>query len=59
MAHGKVTLTPWAGRKPLVGAVLALLLLVLLAAAWRWTPLNEWLDLETLIAFADRPKGKL
>jgi phospholipase D1/2 len=36
-----------------VGIVVALLLLALLAAAWRWTPLREWLDRESLVALAD------
>ena len=30
----------------------ALVLLLMLAAAWRWTPLGEWLDLESLTAAA-------
>lgn len=30
-----------------------LLLLVLMAAAWRWTPLNEWLDPQSLISIAE------
>jgi uncharacterized membrane protein YdjX (TVP38/TMEM64 family) len=28
-------------------------LLLALAAAWRWTPLNEWLDIDRLLAFSD------
>lgn len=45
-----------ANRKALAGIVVSLLLLIALAAAWRWTPLNEWLDADTLIASADRLK---
>jgi uncharacterized membrane protein YdjX (TVP38/TMEM64 family) len=30
------------------------LLLATLAAAWRWTPLREWLDLASLVAIADK-----
>jgi uncharacterized membrane protein YdjX (TVP38/TMEM64 family) len=30
-----------------------LLLLLALAAAWRWTPLKEWLDIDSLVAAAD------
>jgi len=32
------------------------LLLLLLAAAWRWTPLREWLDVDTLVAFSSYVK---
>lgn len=46
-----------AGKRALASVVIALALLVLLAAAWRWTPLKEWLDLDSLIAFADRLKS--
>lgn len=30
------------------------LVLAALAAAWRWTPLREWLDLDVLVGLADR-----
>ena len=37
---------------------LALLFLVLgMAAAWRWTPLGEWLDTDTVLAAATQAKG--
>jgi len=39
-------------RKKAVGGAAVLLLALALAAAWRWTPLAEWLDRETLIATA-------
>jgi phosphatidylserine/phosphatidylglycerophosphate/cardiolipin synthase-like enzyme/uncharacterized membrane protein YdjX (TVP38/TMEM64 family) len=45
-------------QRPLRGRLLALGALVcaiaVLAAAWRWTPLREWLDLNALIGYADR-----
>ncbi len=31
-------------------------LLLLLAAAWRWSPLGDWLDLETLLATLEQAK---
>ena len=37
----------------MAGVVLALVLLALLAGAWRWTPLRDWLDLESLVALAN------
>lgn len=36
-----------------VAIAVVLLLLVLVAAAWRWTPLNEWLDPRSLISIAE------
>ncbi len=41
---------PVAGRLARLG-ILALAL-VLLAAAWRWTPLRDWLNLQSLVALA-------
>lgn len=41
---------PLAGRLARVG--MFALALVLLAAAWRWTPLREWLNLASLVALA-------
>jgi uncharacterized membrane protein YdjX (TVP38/TMEM64 family) len=45
-------------QRPMRGRLVTLGLLIcviaVLAAAWRWTPLREWLDLNALIAFADR-----
>jgi uncharacterized membrane protein YdjX (TVP38/TMEM64 family) len=45
-------------ERPMRGRLLTLGLLVfaiaVLAAAWRWTPLREWLDLDALIHYADR-----
>jgi phosphatidylserine/phosphatidylglycerophosphate/cardiolipin synthase-like enzyme/uncharacterized membrane protein YdjX (TVP38/TMEM64 family) len=36
----------------LVGFGTAAILLALLAVAWRWTPLSEWVNLGSLVAFA-------
>lgn len=36
----------------ILGTVCILLTLLGLAAAWRWTPLNEWLDMEVVIYWA-------
>jgi uncharacterized membrane protein YdjX (TVP38/TMEM64 family) len=41
------------GRKTAVVLAIALLSLLLLAAAWRWTPLRDWLDLDTLLAASE------
>lgn len=38
---------------PVIAVATVSVLLVLLAAAWRWTPLNEWLDPNTLVALAE------
>jgi uncharacterized membrane protein YdjX (TVP38/TMEM64 family) len=46
-------LHPTSNRKALLGGAAVLLVLVALAAAWRWTPLREWLDLDTLLEFSD------
>jgi len=35
---------------PVVAVATLIVLLVLLAAAWRWTPLNDWLDAHSLVA---------
>ena len=47
---------PNEARKPvprrLVGLGLFAIVLVLLAVAWRWTPLREWANLDALIGFA-------
>ena len=42
-----------AGKKGLIGIAVAIVLLMALAAAWRWTPLREWLDVDKLLAFSD------
>jgi len=41
-----------AGSQLLVGGLI-LLGLMLLAAAWRWTPLGEWLDLQRIVSGID------
>jgi uncharacterized membrane protein YdjX (TVP38/TMEM64 family) len=43
---------PMRGRLVTLGAMICVI--AILAAAWRWTPLRDWLDLNALIAFADR-----
>jgi uncharacterized membrane protein YdjX (TVP38/TMEM64 family) len=47
---------PKESRKPMPRRVLALaglaILLVLLVLAWRWTPLRDWLNLQTLVTLA-------
>ena len=42
---------PLRGRLLALGAVICAI--AVLAAAWRWTPLREWLDLNALINYAD------
>lgn len=43
---------PVAGH--MAGRAIAVLVLALLAIAWRWTPLHEWLDAQSLIGIATR-----
>jgi phosphatidylserine/phosphatidylglycerophosphate/cardiolipin synthase-like enzyme/uncharacterized membrane protein YdjX (TVP38/TMEM64 family) len=43
---------PMRGRLVTLGALICVI--AVLAAAWRWTPLRDWLDLNALIGFADR-----
>lgn len=49
-------LVPKDARKPipkrLIGLGSLAVILALLAVAWRWTPLSEWINLASLIAFA-------
>jgi uncharacterized membrane protein YdjX (TVP38/TMEM64 family) len=49
-------LVPKDARKPvpkrLIGLGALAILLALLAIAWRWTPLSEWVNLASLVAFA-------
>ncbi len=40
--------------RQLAPALITLVLLAALAAAWRWTPLSEWLDTESLQAWMSR-----
>ena len=40
-------------KRRLLGFSLALVVLFGLAAAWRWTPLSQWLDLDSLLRFAE------
>lgn len=46
-------------RRPILRTVIVLLVLFGIAAAWRWTPLPEWLDIRTIVAsvraFGDSP----
>jgi phosphatidylserine/phosphatidylglycerophosphate/cardiolipin synthase-like enzyme/uncharacterized membrane protein YdjX (TVP38/TMEM64 family) len=49
---------PETDAHPLRGRLFALALVVfavaVLAAAWRWTPLHDWFDLDAVIGYADR-----
>jgi len=45
--------------KRIVGWVLVLLALLAVAAAWRFTPLNEWLDADRLATIAAEWRGSL
>jgi phospholipase D1/2 len=51
------TILPDAGREParrgILRGVIVLVGLLLLAAAWIWTPLREWLSVEALVAGAE------
>jgi phosphatidylserine/phosphatidylglycerophosphate/cardiolipin synthase-like enzyme/uncharacterized membrane protein YdjX (TVP38/TMEM64 family) len=51
-------LVPEQAQRPVHGRLAALGLLVfsiaVIAAAWRWTPLRDWLDVDAVVAFADR-----
>ena len=42
---------PATGRLARLGALA--LAMALLAIAWRWTPLRDWLNLQSLVAFAE------
>jgi uncharacterized membrane protein YdjX (TVP38/TMEM64 family) len=41
-------------RGRLIGLGVLIFAIAVLAAAWRWTPLRDWLDVDTLIDYADR-----
>lgn len=43
-----------ASRHPWVKATLAVAVLLALAAAWRWTPLNDWLRPESIVSTAEQ-----
>jgi phospholipase D1/2 len=45
------------GGRRLMRSALFLLILVGLAAAWRWTPLGNWLDVATLVARLEPLRG--
>jgi phospholipase D1/2 len=45
-----------AGR-PFVRGALLLVLLVILAGLWKWSPLKEWIDLQPLMNWADSFRG--
>jgi phospholipase D1/2 len=45
------------GKFQLVKIAGVMLVLLALAAAWRWTPLSQWVSLETLTTMADYLKG--
>jgi phosphatidylserine/phosphatidylglycerophosphate/cardiolipin synthase-like enzyme/uncharacterized membrane protein YdjX (TVP38/TMEM64 family) len=45
------------GKFALIKIAAVLLVLLVLAASWRWTPLSQWVSLETLITLADYLKG--
>jgi phospholipase D1/2 len=45
------------GKFPLIKIAAVLLLLLVLAAAWRWTPLSRWMSVETLSTMAEYLKG--
>jgi len=44
--------TGGAGKLRLIGGVVLLLILLALAAAWQWTPLKSWLDLNEIAKIA-------
>lgn len=50
-------------KRPILSTVIVLLALFGIAAAWRWTPLPEWVDVKSLIAsvraFGDSPVAPL
>lgn len=54
-------LVPKDARKPvpnrLIGLGALAIVLALLAIAWRWTPLGEWVNLASLVAFARSLEG--
>jgi uncharacterized membrane protein YdjX (TVP38/TMEM64 family) len=45
------------GKHSLLRLGLILLLLLVLSAAWRWTPLGEWLSLERITGWIDHLRG--
>ena len=44
--------TRWTGNFRIIGGALLLLALIGLAAAWQWTPLKDWLDLDRVAGLA-------
>jgi phospholipase D1/2 len=45
------------GSRPLWGFALLLALMIGIAAAWRWTPLAEWVSLERLTTLVEQVQG--
>ena len=45
------------GHRHVMASVIILLLLVGVAAAWRWTPLREWLKIETILYWGEFIRG--
>jgi phospholipase D1/2 len=45
------------GRRPLWGFAILLALMIGMAAAWRWTPLGEWVSLERLTTLVEEVRG--
>jgi phospholipase D1/2 len=48
---------PGTGRRVL-GFVALILVLLALAAAWRWTPLGDWLDVDALVDLGERARSQ-
>ncbi|MCF8143572.1 MAG: VTT domain-containing protein [Deltaproteobacteria bacterium] len=44
-------------KRPLLKAAASLVILLGMAAAWRWTPLSEWIDLQNMASWAQSLKG--
>lgn len=48
---------PESRKRHLLKAAVVLLILLGMAAAWRWTPLSDWIDLERMVSWARSMEG--
>jgi phospholipase D1/2 len=55
--HQTATEKKYSHKKSLLKGFALLFLLLALPAAWRWTPLNQWVDFEKVVVFQETVRG--